>query len=105
MNKDSPAAAAAAALALALRVIPARAGPLTIAPEAMPSIATVDERYPPYNIEMAEVVGGEFWKPYGKRDEDERKVRSGTAAPNSSGQGSAMFEARPPIVMIGVYGT
>lgn len=27
-------------------------------------VATVDERYQSYNVEMVEVSGGEFWKPY-----------------------------------------
>jgi hypothetical protein len=27
-------------------------------------VATVDDRYQSYNIEMVEVTGGEFWKPY-----------------------------------------
>ena len=30
----------------------------------MKKIGTVDERYQSYNVEMVEVVGGEFWKPY-----------------------------------------
>jgi hypothetical protein len=30
----------------------------------MPSIGTVDERFQSYNIEMVEVIGGKFWKPY-----------------------------------------
>ena len=30
----------------------------------MKHIGTVDERYQSYNVEMVEVVGGEFWKPY-----------------------------------------
>src|ERR1700724_3063253 len=31
----------------------------------MPTIGTVDERFQSYNIEMVEVIGGRFWKPYG----------------------------------------
>lgn len=30
----------------------------------MPRIATVDERFQSYNVEMVEVTGGVFWKPY-----------------------------------------
>ncbi|HYK75832.1 MAG TPA: hypothetical protein VEV16_02555 [Daejeonella sp.] len=30
----------------------------------MKHIGNVDERYQSYNVEMVEVVGGEFWKPY-----------------------------------------
>ena len=34
-------------------------------PAKMPAIGTVDERFQSYNIEMVEVIGGRFWKPYG----------------------------------------
>src|ERR1700722_6102793 len=33
-------------------------------PPNMPRIGTVDERFQSYNIEMVEVTGGPFWKPY-----------------------------------------
>ncbi|MDN5842930.1 MAG: hypothetical protein L0H54_05715 [Alcaligenaceae bacterium] len=36
----------------------------TLAPSELASIGTVDERYQSYNVEMLEVTGGEFWKPY-----------------------------------------
>src|SRR5260370_19980574 len=31
---------------------------------SMRRIGTVDERFQSYNIEMVEVIGGRFWKPY-----------------------------------------
>ena len=31
----------------------------------MPRIAAVDERFQSYNVEMVEVTGGRFWRPYG----------------------------------------
>ncbi|MGR3810873.1 hypothetical protein [Jiulongibacter sp. NS-SX5] len=31
-------------------------------------IATVEERFQSYNVEMCEVIGGDFWVPYGKMD-------------------------------------
>ncbi|KAA6438182.1 hypothetical protein ACD591_18485 [Rufibacter glacialis] len=37
---------------------------LTVNPQQMKRIGSVDERYQSYNVEMVEVVGGEFWKPY-----------------------------------------
>jgi len=30
----------------------------------MPRACTVDERFQSYNVEMIEVTGGRFWKPY-----------------------------------------
>ena len=38
--------------------------PVSLDPEKMPRIGTVDERFASYNIEMAEITGGNFWKPY-----------------------------------------
>ena len=37
---------------------------MSLDPAKMPRIGTVDERFASYNIEMAEVTGGNFWKPY-----------------------------------------
>jgi len=41
---------------------------ISISPATMLQIATVDERYQSYNVEMVEVVGGDFWKPYKMMD-------------------------------------
>ncbi len=38
---------------------------VSVTPSNMPRLATVDARYQSYNIEMVEVTGGRFWKPYG----------------------------------------
>ena len=37
---------------------------IKINPSQMKQIGSVDERFQSYNVEMVEVVGGEFWKPY-----------------------------------------
>ena len=36
----------------------------------MARIGTVDERFQSYNVEMVEVTGGRFWKPYGPKTSD-----------------------------------
>src|ERR1700732_4381786 len=80
-----------------------RADPVLLDPGSMVHIATVDPRYQSYNIEMAEVVGGKFWKPYGKPDNAAKNAApaSGASAPASTtfqiGQEPAMFVARPPV--------
>jgi hypothetical protein len=56
------------------------AQPAPIQPTAMPRAGTVDERFQSYNIEMIEVTGGRFWKPY-------------SAGPPSAD----LYEYRPPI--------
>src|SRR5215470_10284420 len=38
--------------------------PILIDPARMPRLGTVDARYQSYNVEMVEVTGGRFWKPY-----------------------------------------
>jgi hypothetical protein len=37
---------------------------VSLDPAKLPRLGTVDERFASYNIEMAEVTGGNFWKPY-----------------------------------------
>ena len=55
----------------AAAVLPAQAqdrAPATtvVVPARMPRIATIDERFQSYNVEMAELTGGDFWLPYEK---------------------------------------
>src|SRR5258708_2915067 len=55
---------------------------LSVTPGTMARIGTIDERFQSYNIEMVEVTGGRFWKPYG---------------PTTSDAASELFQYRPPI--------
>jgi hypothetical protein len=61
----------------------AHADDVSIAPEKLKAIGTIDARFQSYNIEMVEVTGGRFWKPYPRtmRAFDERD----------------RYSARPPI--------
>lgn len=34
-------------------------------PATLPRVATIDDRFQSYTVEMAEIIGGNFWKPYG----------------------------------------
>ncbi|UPK37397.1 hypothetical protein IVB18_08895 [Bradyrhizobium sp. 186] len=54
------------ALLAAARLCAAHAGDVSIAPTELKAIGTVDARFQSYNIEMVEVTGGRFWKPYPK---------------------------------------
>lgn len=60
----------------------ALADTLTLTPATMARIGTVDERFQSYNIEMVEVTGGRFWRPY---------------APNTPNSDTDLFAWRPPI--------
>src|SRR5258706_7119499 len=60
----------------------ALADELSVTPAKMARIGTIDQRFQSYNVEMVEVTGGRFWKPYG---------------PNTSDPHSGLYAYRPPI--------
>ena len=43
----------------------AQAPTLAVDPSRLPRLGTIDARFQSYNVEMVEVTGGRFWKPYG----------------------------------------
>jgi Glycosyl hydrolase family 79, N-terminal domain len=72
----------------------AAAGEATIVPAELPAVGTIDERFQSFNIEMVEVTGGPFWKPYAAGDglaKPQDKARS--AAPSRAD----LFAKRSPI--------
>ena len=66
--------------------------PPSITPAKMPRIATVDERFQSYNIEMVEVTGGRFWKPYASTAASQQPSTNQPA-----GMDPSLYEYRPPI--------
>lgn len=72
--------------------------PDSLNPTVMPAIGTIDKRFQAYNIEMVEVTGGRFWKPY-------KEVAAGSAgikdtegsASSPAGMNPNLYEYRPPI--------
>jgi hypothetical protein len=82
---------AALALATAFSQEGASTDDLRLDPRLRPSIATVDDRFQACNVEMAEVIGARFWKPYANM--------SATTLPPTEiqvGRDPNLFEARPP---------
>jgi heparanase len=75
----------------ALPIALAHAAPVSdtpaITPSNLPRIGTVDERFQSYNIEMVEVTGGRFWRPY----------RSQPDADTSRDKDSNLFQYRSPL--------
>ena len=73
------------------------AAPSVIEPSSLPRIGTVDPRFQSYNIEMIEVTGGKFWRPYRSRLEAQpaQQPRSGSDTP--PGMDSNLYQYRPPI--------
>jgi heparanase 1 len=53
-------------------------------PAGMPRIGQVDERFVSYNVEMVEVTGGRFWKPYKSAPATTEPAVSAPAAPASA---------------------
>ncbi len=74
--------------------------PIAIAPASMPRIGTVDERFQSYNIEMLEVTGGDFWKPYSNKSDAAAQAQPPAGQSNSgvpAGMSPDMYQYRPPI--------
>ncbi len=68
----------------------------------MPRIATIDERFQSYNVEMVEVTGGRFWTPYKDiaallqaRNSAKRSPETSAAVP--VGMDPGLYQQRPPI--------
>ena len=72
---------------------------LSLSPSTMKSVGEVDERYQSYNVEMLEVTGGSFWKPY----KDIAKLKEGQAATEQqngdvpTGMSPDLYQYRPPL--------
>jgi hypothetical protein len=66
---------------------------------SLPRVGTVDQRFQSYNVEMIEVTGGRFWKPY-KDIEAALKTHSksaGSGGTTPTGMDPSFYEQRPPI--------
>jgi len=74
---------------------------ISLSPASMPGIGTIDERFQSYNVEMLEVTGGKFWRPYGPQFDALRKKRGSHAASTTAGTPAGMdptlYQYRPPI--------
>ncbi|WP_197373311.1 hypothetical protein [Mycolicibacterium baixiangningiae] len=69
------------------------AGPMD--PSTFERLGTVDERYQSYNVEMLEVTGGAFWKPYGSSTSSSEAPDSSATTP--AGMNSDLYQYRPPL--------
>jgi heparanase len=86
----------------ASQVIPRDGAATAIAPAHMVRVGTIDERYQSYNVEMLEVTGGKFWKPYGPELDSILAMKQPAAAAKGSGDTPAgmnpgVYSYRPPI--------
>jgi heparanase len=101
--KTPVAGVALAALALMHHTAQAQAqASVGLIPATMKPVGTIDERYQSYNVEMLEVTGGKFWKPY---KAIAKKPTKTVDAADAAGQGSDvpagmspdLYQYRPPL--------
>src|SRR4051812_41809838 len=65
--------------------------------DSLPRIATIDPRYQSYNVEIAEVVGGNFWKPYTPQSIAQMRNSGSASGSGVVGEDTTMFQARAPV--------
>jgi hypothetical protein len=87
-------APAGAVVLLAMACHVSIAGQVTLVPAELPVISTIDHRFQSFNIEMVEVTGGPFWKPYAAKD-DLAKPREDTRS--AAARQSGLFSYRSPM--------
>ena len=73
----------------------AQAPALSIDPSRLPRLGTIDARFQSYNVEMVEVTGGRFWKPY--RAGASAAADADNASNVPAGSNPDRYEYRPPI--------
>jgi heparanase 1 len=74
----------------------------SIEPQNFRRTGSVDERFQFYNVEMVEVIGGRFWKPYKDiaapptaQESAKQSGNHGEATP--AGMDAGLYQQRPPI--------
>jgi heparanase len=67
-----------------------------VEPNRMPRMATIDERFQSYNVELAELTGGAFWLPYERLAQAE-KAQAATGGAAAGGGYGALKAPMPPI--------
>ena len=99
MSQRSIALAAGAILAgLVIPVsLPAQGTKPGLNPSAMPRIGSVDERFQSYNIEMVEVTGGRFWKPYDAQVDAILAGQKAAKENQPAGMNPELYQYRSPI--------
>jgi heparanase 1 len=81
-----------------------RAQAVSLDAAELPRIGTVDERFASYNIEMAEVTGGNFWKPYHSQSSvPARPTQPAQSASMPAGMDPNMYQYRPPTDLSNSY--
>jgi hypothetical protein len=71
----------------------------SIDPARFTRVGSIDDRFQSYNVEMAEVIGGQFWKPYGQDSDgpSDTPAQAGHGGDIPVGMDPAKYQYRPPI--------
>jgi heparanase len=87
------------AVVVVLASVPLRlqAQAVSLDPAKLPRVGTVDERFASYNIEMAEVTGGNFWKAYHGHNSATEGGKPAQSASTPAGMDPNLYQYRPPI--------
>ena len=86
------------AIALAgIQQAAAQAPTLAVDPSRLPRLGTIDVRFQSYNVEMVEVTGGRFWKPYGASASASSDRGADNAGNIPAGGNPDLFAYRKPI--------
>jgi heparanase 1 len=95
------AAALCGCITFLLPAAPACAGALadapSVTPSSLPRVGSVDARFQSYNIEMIEITGGKFWRPYSSKPEAQPTPPPPSGSGTPPAMDSNLFEYRPPI--------
>ncbi len=75
--------------------VEAQSAGIRVDPGSFPRVGSVSDRFQSYNIEMAEVTGGNFWKPYSEIDA--MRANAPRSANQPAGLDPKLFQYRPPI--------
>ena len=75
---------------------------VSLTPASMARVGSVHERYQSYNVEMLEVTGGKFWRPYGPEFDailrESRSAQAGSSTVDTpAGMDPRLYQYRPPI--------
>jgi heparanase len=70
---------------------------IKLAPSSMSKVGEVDARFSSYNVEMVEVTGGRFWKPYKSAASAAAAKPAASDANRQVGVNPALFQYRQPI--------
>lgn len=74
--------------------------PVQIRFDDLQPLGTVQAGYQSYNVEMVEVIGGRFWKPYhseARRNVEENDTTASRPPDTPAGMDPSLYQYRPPI--------